>query len=236
MKLSTKLCWCGIKGRLRPQKQQQLHNTNLQMTELKKQKTAEQKTRPQNVGIKGIQIYIPTQCVNQSELEKFDGVSQGKYTIGLGQTNMSFVNDREDIYSMSLTVLSKLIKNFTSEYPYVDGHFSLTCYVKALDQVYKSYSKKAISKGLVSDPAGSDALNVLKYFDYNVFHVPTCKLVTKSYGRLLYNDFRANPQLFPEVDAELATRDYDESLTDKNIEKPLLMLLSHSTKRELPNL
>ncbi|CAI6551031.1 CFF_HP2_G0034790.mRNA.1.CDS.1 [Saccharomyces cerevisiae] len=345
MKLSTKLCWCGIKGRLRPQKQQQLHNTNLQMTELKKQKTAEQKTRPQNVGIKGIQIYIPTQCVNQSELEKFDGVSQGKYTIGLGQTNMSFVNDREDIYSMSLTVLSKLIKSynidtnkigrlevgtetlidksksvksvlmqlfgentdvegidtlnacyggtnalfnslnwiesnawdgrdaivvcgdiaiydkgaarptggagtvamwigpdapivfdsvrasymehaydfykpdFTSEYPYVDGHFSLTCYVKALDQVYKSYSKKAISKGLVSDPAGSDALNVLKYFDYNVFHVPTCKLVTKSYGRLLYNDFRANPQLFPEVDAELATRDYDESLIDKNIEK-----------------
>ncbi|CAI7412385.1 CPS_collapsed_G0041430.mRNA.1.CDS.1 [Saccharomyces cerevisiae] len=38
MKLSTKLCWCGIKGRLRPQKQQQLHNTNLQMTELKKTK------------------------------------------------------------------------------------------------------------------------------------------------------------------------------------------------------
>lgn len=35
------------------------------------------------------------QCVDQAELEKFDGVSQGKYTIGLGQTKMSFCDDRE---------------------------------------------------------------------------------------------------------------------------------------------
>jgi hypothetical protein len=34
----------------------------------------------------------------QSELEKFDGVSTGKYTIGLGQTKMSFYDDREDIH------------------------------------------------------------------------------------------------------------------------------------------
>lgn len=37
----------------------------------------------------------PLQCVDQAELEKFDGVSQGKYTIGLGQTKMSFCDDRE---------------------------------------------------------------------------------------------------------------------------------------------
>lgn len=36
-----------------------------------------------------------SQCVAQSELEKFDGVSTGKYTIGLGQTKMSFCDDRE---------------------------------------------------------------------------------------------------------------------------------------------
>ena len=35
------------------------------------------------------------QCVDQAELEKFDGVSEGKYTIGLGQTKMSFCDDRE---------------------------------------------------------------------------------------------------------------------------------------------
>ena len=68
---------------------------------------------PQNIGIKGIEVYIPGQAVNQSDLEKFDGIPQGKYTIGLGQTNMAFVNDREDIYSISLTVLSRLIKNYS---------------------------------------------------------------------------------------------------------------------------
>jgi hydroxymethylglutaryl-CoA synthase len=36
-----------------------------------------------------------TQYVEQSELEKFDGVGTGKYTIGLGQTKMSFCDDRE---------------------------------------------------------------------------------------------------------------------------------------------
>jgi len=35
------------------------------------------------------------QYVEQSELEKFDGVSAGKYTIGLGQTKMSFCDDLE---------------------------------------------------------------------------------------------------------------------------------------------
>lgn len=35
------------------------------------------------------------QCVEQSELEKFDGVSSGKYTIGLGQARMAFCDDRE---------------------------------------------------------------------------------------------------------------------------------------------
>ncbi|KMU85040.1 hydroxymethylglutaryl-CoA synthase [Coccidioides immitis H538.4] len=52
-------------------------------------------SRPQNIGIKALEVYFPSQCVDQAELEKFDGVSQGKYTIGLGQTKMSFCDDRE---------------------------------------------------------------------------------------------------------------------------------------------
>ena len=56
-------------------------------------------SRPQNIGIKAIDLYFPSQCVAQSELEKFDGVSEGKYTIGLGQTKMSFCDDREGIES-----------------------------------------------------------------------------------------------------------------------------------------
>jgi len=35
------------------------------------------------------------QCVDQGELEIHDGVGAGKYTIGLGQTKMSFCDDRE---------------------------------------------------------------------------------------------------------------------------------------------
>lgn len=36
-------------------------------------------------------------------MEAFDGVSAGKYTIGLGQDNMAFIDDREDIQSICLT-------------------------------------------------------------------------------------------------------------------------------------
>lgn len=36
-------------------------------------------------------------------METFDGVSAGKYTIGLGQEKMAFIDDREDIQSVCLT-------------------------------------------------------------------------------------------------------------------------------------
>lgn len=36
----------------------------------------------------------------QVELEQFDGVSAGKYTIGLGQEAMAFCCDQEDVISM----------------------------------------------------------------------------------------------------------------------------------------
>lgn len=311
-------------------------------------------TRPQNVGIKGIEVYVPSQCVNQTELEKFDGIAAGKYTIGLGQTNMSYVNDREDIYSLSLTVLSKLIKNFgvdtnqvgrlevgtetlldksksvksvlmqlfegnndiegidtinacyggtsavintvnwiessswdgrdgivvcgdiaiyskgaarptggagavalligpdspiafestrgsfmehaydfykpdfTSEYPIVDGHFSLACYVKAVDQCYKNYSKKVTKDA-------NKTVGVFDHFDYNAFHVPTCKLVTKSYARLLYNDYKADPSKFKDLIDEETKKSidgltYDQSLVDKNLEKIFVGLAKEQTK------
>jgi hypothetical protein len=38
------------------------------------------------------------QYVEQTELEKHDGVSSGKYTIGLGQTKMTFCDDREGVW------------------------------------------------------------------------------------------------------------------------------------------
>ena len=46
-----------------------------------------------------VQLTPHVQYVEQSELEKFDGASTGKYTIGLGQTKMTFCDDREGWFS-----------------------------------------------------------------------------------------------------------------------------------------
>eukprot|EP00054_Salpingoeca_dolichothecata_P017253 m.102986 g.102986 ORF g.102986 m.102986 type:complete len:480 (-) comp22375_c0_seq2:136-1575(-) len=68
--------------------------------------------RPENIGIKAMEIYFPKHYVAQEDLEKYDGVSPGKYTIGLAQNNMAFVDGREDINSISLTVLHNLMEKY----------------------------------------------------------------------------------------------------------------------------
>lgn len=332
-------------------------------------------SRPSNIGIKAIELYFPSQCVDQSELEKFDGVSQGKYTIGLGQTKMSFCDDREDIYSLALTTVSSLLRKYnidpksvgrlevgtetlldksksvksvlmqlfepsgntnvegvdtvnacyggtnalfnavnwvessawdgrdaivvagdialykkgnarptggagcvamlvgpdapivmdpglrgsyivhaydfykpdlTSEYPIVDGHFSIRCYTEAVDACYKAYNNreatlKGQTNGHVNGYANGHANGAtnghtngdhtvpetpLDRFDHVCFHAPTCKLVSKSYARLLYNDFLADPSnpLFAEVPPELRDLDYAASVTDKAVEKVFMGL------------
>ncbi|KAI9929105.1 hypothetical protein ASPWEDRAFT_49242 [Aspergillus wentii DTO 134E9] len=316
-------------------------------------------SRPQNIGIKAIEVYFPSQCVDQAELEKFDGVGEGKYTIGLGQTKMSFADDREDIYSMALTTLSSLLKKYNvdpksvgrlevgtetlldksksvksvlmqlfaphgntnvegvdnvnacyggtnavfnsinwvessawdgrdavvvcgdialyakgaarptggagcvamligpdapivfepglrasyvthaydffkpdlaSEYPVVDGHFSLRCYTEAVDACYKAYGtrEQTLKEKTQNGTNGvlDESKTALDRFDYMCFHAPTCKLVQKSFGRMLYNDYLANPThpAFAEVAAELRDMDYNKSLTDKNVEKTFMGL------------
>ncbi|KAH8732221.1 hydroxymethylglutaryl-coenzyme A synthase C terminal-domain-containing protein [Phaeosphaeriaceae sp. PMI808] len=317
-------------------------------------------SRPSNIGIKAIELYFPSQCVDQAELEKFDGVSQGKYTIGLGQTKMSFCDDREDIYSLALTAVSSLFKKYniepksigrlevgtetlldksksvksvlmqlfeesgnynvegvdtvnacyggtnalfnsvnwiessawdgrdavvvagdialykkgnarptggagcvamligpdaplaidaglrgsyikhaydfykpdlTSEYPIVDGHFSIRCYTEAVDACYKAYNEreqtlKAQLNGNGANGHAQEQETALDRFDYMAFHAPTCKLVSKSYARLLYNDYLANPSspIFAEVPAELKDMDYATSVTDKTVEKTFMAL------------
>ncbi|KAK0312277.1 3-hydroxy-3-methylglutaryl coenzyme A synthase [Friedmanniomyces endolithicus] len=315
--------------------------------------------RPQNVGIKAIELYFPSQCVDQTELEKFDGVSAGKYTIGLGQTKMSFCDDREDIYSLTLTTVSSLFKKYdidpatigrlevgtetlldksksvksvlmqlfeksgnfnvegvdtinacyggtnalfntfnwfesaawdgrnavvvagdialykkgaarptggagcvamligpdapiavepglrgsyithaydfykpdlTSEYPIVDGHFSVKCYTEAVDKCYEAYNarEKKLKSQLNGHANGvhEDPETPLDRFDYMCFHAPTCKLVSKSYARLLYNDYLANPAnpLFQDVPAEVKDVSYEQSMSDKTVEKAFVAL------------
>lgn len=67
---------------------------------------------PENVGIVAIEVIFPSQYVDQTELETFDGASAGKYTIGLGQSRMGFCTDREDINSLCLTVVKRLMEHY----------------------------------------------------------------------------------------------------------------------------
>jgi len=73
-------------------------------------------TWPENVGIQAIELYFPSQYVDQTELEVFDGVSAGKYTVGLGQDKMGFCSDREDINSLCLTVVRRLLERHNIGY------------------------------------------------------------------------------------------------------------------------
>jgi hydroxymethylglutaryl-CoA synthase len=51
--------------------------------------------------------------VNQEALEKHDLAPAGKYTVGLGQTNMTFCGDREDIVSICLTAVQSLLEKYS---------------------------------------------------------------------------------------------------------------------------
>jgi hydroxymethylglutaryl-CoA synthase len=119
--------------------------------------------------------------------------------------------------------------DLTSEYPYVDGQFSIQCYTQAVDACYKAYNaREKVLKGQADGVNGhaDETKTPLDRFDHMVFHAPTCKLVSKSYARLLYNDYVANPShpAFAEVAPELRDLDYKTSLTDKVVEKTFMAL------------
>ncbi|GAY41276.1 hypothetical protein CUMW_058170 [Citrus unshiu] len=69
-------------------------------------------SHPKNVGILALDIYFPPTCVLQEALEVHDGVSKGKYTVGLGQDCMAFCSEVEDVISMSLTVVTSLLEKY----------------------------------------------------------------------------------------------------------------------------
>ncbi|XKL68537.1 hypothetical protein PGB90_004028 [Kerria lacca] len=71
---------------------------------------------PEDVGIKAIEFVFPKQYVDQTELEKYDGIDAGKYTIGLGQKQMGFCSELEDINSLCLTAFNRLVDRFSLKY------------------------------------------------------------------------------------------------------------------------
>ncbi|KAI9464723.1 hydroxymethylglutaryl-coenzyme A synthase C terminal-domain-containing protein [Boletus coccyginus] len=65
-----------------------------------------------DVGILAMEVYFPRRCISEADLEIFDGVAAGKYTIGLGQEYMACCDDREDINSFALNAVSGLLEKY----------------------------------------------------------------------------------------------------------------------------
>lgn len=60
-------------------------------------------------GLLSIELYIPKLYIDQDEFEKQKGISSGKITKGIGQLEMSYTSELEDVNSMALTVLKNLM-------------------------------------------------------------------------------------------------------------------------------
>ncbi|PYH95674.1 hydroxymethylglutaryl-CoA synthase [Aspergillus ellipticus CBS 707.79] len=310
---------------------------------------------PENVGIKAMEIYVPAQCLDQSLFEKHQGVSTGKYTIGLGLQYMNYCTDREDVCSLALTAVSSLLRKYNidpksigrlevgtesiidkaksvksvlttlfepsgntslegvdninacyggtnalfnavnwvesrswdgrdaivvasdialykeassrptggagcvamlvgpnavlslepslrgvymthtydfykpdlkAEFPIVDGHGSIFCYLSSVDECHKDLLRRAevARKRQNGDYPKSASTKVLDLFDYMAFHTPNCKLVSKSYGRLKYNDCLISTDAadWEGIPEELRKLEYQESLRNKALEKALV--------------
>lgn len=67
-------------------------------------------SRPTNIGILAVEVYVPNTYISQTEFETFNKEGKGKYTVGLGQLEMSVVGDREDVNSVAATVLVNLLE------------------------------------------------------------------------------------------------------------------------------
>lgn len=113
------------------------------------------------------------------------------------------------------------------EFPIVNGHESIRSYVSALDGCYKRLRER-VEKNVEKNSHGTngEAEDLLDRFDYMAFHTPNCKLVSKSYGRLMYNDFlsSADEEARKAVPAELLQLSYEESLKSKDLEKLFVTL------------
>lgn len=120
--------------------------------------------------------------------------------------------------------------DLTSEYPVVDGHFSVKCYIEAVDACYQNYNAREAAlqtNGLANGVHEPDeSATPLDRFDHVLFHSPTCKLVAKSYARMLYNDYLKAPDLpaFATVPSEVKDIPYDQSISDKTVEKTFMGL------------
>ncbi|XP_039295597.1 hydroxymethylglutaryl-CoA synthase 1 [Nilaparvata lugens] len=106
---------------------------------------------PDDVGILALELVVPPQYVDQTDLEIQDGVSAGKYTIGLGQSKMAFCSDREDVNSLCLTAVARLMEKHNIRYEDI-GRLE----VGTETIIDKSKSVKSVLMQLFEDSGNTD--------------------------------------------------------------------------------
>ncbi|XP_071952271.1 hydroxymethylglutaryl-CoA synthase 1-like [Antedon mediterranea] len=114
---------------------------------------------PNDVGIIAMEVYFPAQYVDQRDLEVSDGVSTGKYTIGLGQSKMGFCTDREDINSLCLTVVQRLMERNQLSYNTIGRLEVGTETIIDKSKSVKTVLMQLFKKSGNSDLEGVDTLN-----------------------------------------------------------------------------
>lgn len=130
----------------------------------------------------------------------------------------TFMTHAYDFYKPDLKV----------EFPVVNGHESIRAYLSALDGCYKRVRESEEKTRAEMNGHGPDSgsKDLLDRFDYMAFHTPNCKLVSKSYGRLMYNDvlLSSDEKIRETIPAELRQLSYEESLKSKELEKLFVTL------------
>lgn len=143
----------------------------------------------------------------------------------------SHTSDVDDFFKPSLM----------SEYPVVDGHLSLACYLRAVDDCYNGAMRRMEAEMQASDAIpGADARPLtVSSNNYWLFHSPYNKLVQQSYSRLLFNDAMVLLERGMELPAHLealrpwADAEYEDTLRDRNLAKTLATIAREGYDRQV---
>lgn len=108
--------------------------------------------------------------------------------------------------------------NLHSEYPVVDGHASIGCYLRALDSCYGRFSDRF--------QALANQHWDLQQADYCLFHSPFTKMARKSFQRMYYLDYlaavkRGDTKGFPAELANFSGLTAEQSFNDPSLSKAL---------------
>ncbi|KAJ8787832.1 hypothetical protein J1605_022691 [Eschrichtius robustus] len=148
-------------------------------------------------------------------MEKFNDVEAGKYTVGMGQTQMGFCSVQEGINSLCLTVVQQLME--LTQLPWESVGWLEVGTETIID---KSKAVKTVLMELFQDSGNTDiegtdttsacygragavamlfgpkaplalerGLRATHMENFMIFHTPFCKMVQKSLAHLMFNDF-----------------------------------------------